>query len=64
MRSSIACTNVQARAAACKISYQARERNDVHASMSYQCRGKLSHEVTKKVIKAALKLCMHVIRYI
>ncbi len=29
-----------------------------------QCHGKLSHEVTKKVIKAALKLCMHVICYI
>ncbi len=26
-----------------------------------QCRGQLSHEVTKKAIKAALKLCMHVL---
>ncbi len=29
-----------------------------------QCRGQLRHEVTKKAIKAALKLCMHVICYI
>ncbi len=32
--------------------------------MSMQCRGQLRHEVTKKAIKAAIKLCMHVICYI
>ncbi len=29
-----------------------------------QCRDQLSHEVTKKAIKAALKLCMHVTCFI
>ncbi len=28
-----------------------------------QCHGQLSHDVTKKVIKAALKLCVHVIYF-
>ncbi len=28
--------------------------------MYMQCRGQLSHDVTKKAIKAALNLCMHV----
>ncbi len=28
-----------------------------------QCRGQLRHEVTKKAIKAALKLCVHVMLY-
>ncbi len=31
--------------------------------MRMQCRGQLSHEVTKKAIKAALKLCVHVIYF-
>ncbi len=32
--------------------------------MRMQWRGQLSHEVTKKAFKAALKLCMHVIYFI
>ncbi len=44
---------------ACIISYQIAKE-----TTSMQCRDQLSHEVTKKVIKAAIKLCMHVICYI
>ncbi len=44
---------------ACIISYQSAKE-----TTSMQCRDQLSHEVTKKVIKAAIKLCMHVICYI
>ncbi len=44
---------------ACIISYQIATE-----TMSMQCRDQLSHEVTKRVIKAAIKLCMHVICYI
>ncbi len=44
---------------ACIISYQIAKE-----STSMQCRNQLSHEVTKKEIKAAVKLCMHVICYI
>ncbi len=32
--------------------------------MCKQCRGQLSHEVTKKAIKAALKLCVYVLCYV
>ncbi len=41
------------------ISYQIAKE-----TTSMQCRDQLSHEVTKKAIKAAIKLCMHVICYI
>ncbi len=47
-----------ARAVACIISYQSAKRNCKHA-MSWLC-CQLSHEVAKKAIKAALKLCMYV----
>ncbi len=40
------------------ISYQIAKE-----TMTMQCRDQLSHEVTK-TIKAAIKLCMHVICYI
>ncbi len=32
--------------------------------MCMQCHGKLSHDDTKKAIKAALKLGMHVIKWV
>ncbi len=38
------------------ISYQSAKE-----TTSMQCRDQLSHEVTKKVIKVAINLCMHVI---
>ncbi len=44
---------------ACIISYQIAKE-----TTSMQCRDQLSHEVTKKAIKAAIKLCMHVMLYI
>ncbi len=44
---------------ACIFSYQIMKE-----TTSMQCRDQLSHEVTKKAIKAAIKLCMHVICYI
>ncbi len=43
---------------ACIISYQTAKE-----STSMECHNQLSHEVTKKEIKAAIKLCMHVICY-
>ncbi len=57
--SSIARTKVPARAVACIISYQI-----VKETTSTQCRDQLRHEVTKRRLKAALKLCTHVICYI
>ncbi len=44
---------------ACIISYKIAKE-----TTSMQCRDHLSHEVTKKAIKAAIKLCIHVIYYI
>ncbi len=44
---------------ACIISYQIAKE-----TTSMQCRDQLRHEVTKKSIKAAIKLYMHVICYI
>ncbi len=41
---------------ACIISYKIAKE-----TTSMQCRDHLSHEVTKNAIKAAIKLCMHVI---
>ncbi len=52
--SSIARINVLVRAVAFIISYQSTKE-----TTTVQCR-QLSHKVTKKAIKAALKLCMHV----
>ncbi len=52
------CTKVPA-FIACIISYQIAKK-----TTSMQCRDQLSHEVTKKAIKVAIKLCMHVICYI
>ncbi len=53
----VAPTNVPARAVAFIISYQSEKYT------SMQCHGQLRHEVTKQAIKAASKLCMHVICY-
>ncbi len=51
-------TRTKARAVPCIISYQS-----TNETTCMQCCGQLSHAVTKKAIKAALKLCMHVIYY-
>ncbi len=44
---------------ACIILYQSANK-----TTCMHCRGQLSHEVTKNAIKAALKLCMHVMLYL